>query len=471
MRRSSPPTEHLTGWGRTGGSAAARVTPRDVAEIEQLLAGLAANDRGHVPWRPDGVIARGSGRSYNDAAQRAGGAVVDLSAFGSIGEVDQSTGQVTVGAGATIASVIEKVLPAGWFVPVTPGTSSVTIGGAIAADVHGKNHHGEGSFCSHVTSMLLVTPSGTHRIGPTDQPELFWATAGGMGLTGMVTEARLRLLPVESAAVAVTTRRYDDLYELMATMDATDGHHRYSVAWVDCASRRHPGRGVLSQGDHASFERAGPSWSDRPAVAPTPRATLPRPLPCSIVGAQSVKTFNAAWFRRAPRRPSESLTPLWSYFYPLDALGNWNYLYGPSGFVQYQFAVDPRHGDVVGQAIAMVAAADAPCSLAVLKRFGPANPGLLSFPIEGWTLALDFAVGPDSLPGLLDRLDLLVAESGGRVYLAKDARIRPELISVMYPRSAELDLVRRRVDPSGVIGSDLSSRLLLGCPAKVLARA
>lgn len=455
MRRKSPTSELVTGWGRTITSGAVRARPRNLAEIEQLLAGCLQDPTG-------GIIARGLGRSYNDAAQSTGGLIIDLGAFNSIGEVDPESGAVTVGAGATIASVIEAVLPAGWFVPVTPGTRSVTIGGAIAADVHGKNHHLEGSFCSHVSEILLATPSGTRTVGPAVDPELFWATAGGMGLTGIVVRATLRLLPVETAAIAVTTERFGDLDDVMAVMDATDDRHRYSVAWVDCSHRRRTlGRAVLSRGDHASLAQAGHSSANRSSVPPPPRATIPGPLPYGVIRARTVEAFNAAWFRAAPRRPTERIASLWEFFYPLDALGNWNYLYGPAGMVQYQFAVDRRHADVVRRAIEMVLDAGAPCSLAVLKRFGPGNEGFLSFPVEGWTLAMDFAVGPEGLPALLDRLDVLVADSSGRVYLAKDARLRPELLPVMYPRSAAFGAVCHEVDPLGVMCSDLSRRLLL----------
>ncbi len=469
MRRKSPATELVTGWGRTITSGAVRARPRNLAEIEQLLEGGRQDPAGGPAG---GIIARGLGRSYNDAAQSTGGLVIDLAALSSISEVDPTSGSVTVGAGATIASVIEAVLPSGWFVPVTPGTRSVTIGGAIAADVHGKNHHLEGSFCSHVSEIVLATPSGTRTVGPASDPGLFWATAGGMGLTGVVVRATLRLLRVETAAIAVTTERFGDLDSVMAVMDATDDRHRYSVAWIDCSDRRRTlGRAVLSRGDHASRARAGDNGANWSSVPPPPRATIPGPLPYGAIGSRTVRAFNAAWFHASPRWPTDRITSLWGFFYPLDALGHWNYLYGPAGMVQYQFAVDRRHPDVVRRAIEMVFDAGAPCPLAVLKRFGPGNEGLLSFPVEGWTLAMDFPVGNEGLPALLDRLDVLIAESGGRVYLAKDARLRPELLPVMYPRSAAFGAACHDVDPLGVMRSDLSRRLQLDRLAQVRTRA
>ncbi len=410
------------------------------------------------------MIARGLGRSYGDAAQCAGGIVIDTARFDSIGPIEPDTGMVTVGGGASLDDLIRRALPRGWFVPVSPGTRHVTIGGAVAADVHGKNHHRDGSFCSHVTDLTLVTPTGTRSVSPESDPELFWATAGGMGLTGVVIAATVRLIRTETSWLSVDTVRFDDLDDVMAMMDSSDHKYRYSVAWVDCAPRSGGlGRSVLTRGDHAPIHTLG---SSQPKSAGArfhePRFRVPVPAPRGLVNPWTVRAFNDLWFRKTPRRESAALRPLTSFFYPLDGLGDWNLLYGRNGFVQYQFVVGPRHADVVRRAVAMTAASGVPSSLAVLKRFGPADPGPLSFPLEGWTLALDFAVGPPELALLLDRLDELVADAGGRVYLAKDARLRPELLAVMYPRISELADARQRVDPDGVLRSDLSRRLGLG---------
>ena len=271
-----------------------------------------------------------------------------------------------------------------------------------------------------------------------------------MGLTGAVMSATLRLVPVETSWMLVDTERFGDLDGVMAAMEATDADHRYSVAWVDCSGGRGTGRSVLSRGDHAP--RAAP----RPAAGPrrSPRRRL-RGCGCRVghpagwSTASTVRLFNELWFRRAPRHETGALVSMWPFFYPLDAVADWNLLYGRAGFVQYQFVVGPDHADVVHRAVAMAADAGVTSSLAVLKRFGPGDPGPLSFPMEGWTLALDFPVGPGALPALLDRLDTLVAEAGGRVYLAKDARLSPELFAAMYPRAPELAAVRSRVDPDG----------------------
>ena len=407
------------------------------------------------------MIARGLGRSYGDAAQCAAGVVIDTSRLDAIGPIHPQTGSVEVGGGVSLDALIRAAIPSGWFIPVSPGTRQVTVGGAIAADVHGKNHHRHGSFCRHVASLTLVTPAGIRTIDPEGDPELFWATAGGMGLTGVVVAATLRLRGVETTWVEVDTERFDDLDDAMSVMQTTDHLYPYSVAWVDCnPHHRSLGRSVMTRGDHASADALTPRLRDKPLALPgTARLRLPFRPPISLVGRNTARAFNELWFRKAPRREFGALVPLTTFLHPLDAVADWNLLYGPRGFVQYQFVVPPDQGDVVHTAISMMAASRVPSTMAVLKRFGRGDPGPLSFPMEGWTLALDFPLGPPGLSGLLDRLDELVAAAGGRVYLAKDARLRPEVVDVMYPRIGELAAVRREVDPLGVLRSDLSRRL------------
>ena len=440
----------LTGWGRTAPTVAMVAKPMDRDELEYLLGS------------PPGIriVARGMGRSYGDAAQSGGGVVIDTSALNAIGPVDPEAGTVVVGGGASIDQLIRRSVPLGWFVAVTPGTSSVSIGGAIAADVHGKNHHRDGGFGRYVREMTLATPTGTYVIGPERDPELFWATCGGMGLTGVILEATLQLIPVETAWVTVDTERLESLHALMSAMESTDHQYRYSVAWLDCLGHRNGSRrSVLTRGDHAPASALPAKLrGQRPALPPGTRFRVPVTAPRRLANQATVRALNEAWFRTSPPGRS-AVRRLSSFFYPLDRIGDWNRLYGPGGFVQYQFAVATQRGDVVEQAVGAIADSGIPSFLAVLKRFGAGNPGPLSFPMEGWTLALDFPVGPPRLPTLLNGLDELVAEAGGRVYLAKDSRLRPELLPVMYPRLKEMAAVCRRVDPKGVIGSDLSRRL------------
>lgn len=441
------PGRELSGWGRTAPSHACVASPTDEASISRLL---------ETAGRP--LIARGLGRSYGDAAQSSGGVVVETSQLAEIGEIDAENGRIEVGGGVSLHRLMQAIIPRGWFVAVTPGTRYVSVGGAIASDIHGKNHHCDGSFARHVTSMVLATPTGTRVVTPHDDAALFWATAGGMGLTGIVVRATLRLLPIETSWMEVENRRFTTLDALMAVMEHSDDGHRYSVAWLDClaspAGRR---RSILTLGDHATASslpaRLGPRALETPAE---PRLRVPLTPPLRMANRLSVRLLNEGWFRVSSHG---TLVPLTTYFHPLDGIGGWNVLYGPDGFVQYQFAVPPERGDVVADAVESIAASGIPAFLAVLKRFGPGTPGPLSFAQMGWTLALDFPVGPDGLSALLDSLDEMVAGAGGRIYLAKDARLRPDLVTAMYPRLGEMAEVRRRVDPKGVLASDLSLRL------------
>jgi decaprenylphospho-beta-D-ribofuranose 2-oxidase len=439
--------QELSGWGRTAPSQACVTSPTDEASIVCLLE--------HA--RPP-LIARGLGRSYGDAAQSSGGLVVETSHLAQIGELDEATGSIEVGGGVSLHHLMQEIIPRGWFVAVTPGTRHVSVGGAIASDIHGKNHHCDGSFARHVTSMTLATPTGLKVVTPDDDAELFWATAGGMGLTGIVVRATLRLIPIETSWMQVQNRRFTTLDALMSVMEQSDHEHRYSVAWLDClASRGGRRRSILTSGDHAPLSSLPERHRARRLELPAePRLRVPLAPPVRMANRLSVRVLNEGWFLASSHG---SLVPFSTYFHPLDGIGGWNVLYGPEGFVQYQFAVPPERGDVVEDAVEAIAGSGIPAFLAVLKRFGPGTPGPLSFAQSGWTLALDFPIGPTGLAALLDALDEKVAGAGGRVYLAKDARVRPELMPVMYPRLPEMAAARRRVDPMGVLRSDLSRRL------------
>ncbi len=439
----------LSGWGRTSVTSALVSRPLDVSSVYESL---------HA--NPGGVVARGLGRSYGDAAQCTGGLTLDMAGLNHLGMLDEAAQTIEVGGGVSLHELMRHLIPMGWFVPVTPGTRYVTVGGAIAADVHGKNHHRDGSFARHVVEMSLVTPCGVTSVSPDRDPELFWATAGGMGLTGVVVSATLRLIPIETSWMQVDSRRFSRLGELMSTMESTDSSSRYSVAWLDC-TRGGDGafRSVLTRGDHAPTG-ALPSrlWARSREIPGDPTLRVPGCVPRRLVSRLSIRALNEAWFRLSSDCESD-LRPLTEYFHPLDGVGGWNLLYGPHGFVQYQFAVPPDRADVIEDAVQAIASSGLPSFLAVLKRFGPGTPGPLSFSQEGWTLALDFPLGPSGLSLLLDRLDESVANAGGRVYLAKDSRLRPELLPAMYPRLNEMVKVCRRVDPHGVLASDLSRRI------------
>ncbi|MFJ9720166.1 FAD-binding protein [Streptomyces sp. NPDC101213] len=445
-------TVSVTGWGRTAPSTARLIRPRTYEETVAAVRGCGA--RGGIP--------RGLGRAYGDAAQNAGGAVLDMTGLDRIHVVDVAGGSVLCDAGVSLHRLMEVLLPLGWFVPVTPGTRYVTVGGAIGADIHGKNHHVSGSFSRHVVSLELLTADGTVR---TVRPgtDLFDATAGGMGLTGVILTATVRLRPVETSLMSVDTERATDLDDLMARLTATDHRYRYSVAWIDLLARgAATGRAVLTRGDHAPLAalparaRRAP-LSFRPARLPAAPACFPE----GLLTRRTVGLFNELWYRRAPRARTGELQRLSAFFHPLDGVPHWNRVYGRGGFVQYQFVVGRGREETLRRIVDRIARRRCPSFLAVLKRFGEADPGWLSFPVPGWTLALDVPAGLPGLGALLDGLDEEVAAAGGRVYLAKDSRLRPDLLAAMYPRLDDFRALRAELDPRGVFVSDLARRLAL----------
>lgn len=444
----------LTGWGRNNPSVA------DVVDV--LRSEVADTVKGAGPR---GAVARGLGRSYGDAAQNGGGLVVRLMGSAKDAVLDRQAGTVTVSAGASLDELMRHLVPRGWFVPVTPGTRFVTIGGAIASDIHGKNHHVDGSFGNHVERLSLLLADGSvAELSRESDPELFWATIGGMGLTGVVLDATVRLVPIESSRMTVDTNRIAGLDALLESMAEGDDRYRYSVAWIDLAAKgRQLGRSVLTRGDHAGVDQlSARQQADPLAFDPGQLVSVPPVVPRpGLLNHLTVAAFNELWFRKAPQERRGEVQGITSFFHPLDMVAQWNRLYGRPGLVQYQFVVPFGQEDTLRRIVERLSASGVASFLAVLKRFGAGSLAPLSFPQPGWTLALDMPAGAPGIGSLLHGLDDLVLDAGGRNYFAKDAHTVPSTIRRGYPRLAEWQAVRRRADPTGLWQSDLSRRLLL----------
>jgi decaprenylphospho-beta-D-ribofuranose 2-oxidase len=447
----------LTGWGRTAATPALLERVSDEADVRKVLADALHEGQGR------GLVARGLARSYGDAAQNAGGHVLDMTGSARVLDVDLATAEVEVEAGISLDRLMNLFIPLGMFVPVTPGTRYVTVGGAIAADIHGKNHHVTGSFADHVRWLDLLTADGqVRRVGPDSDADLFWATAGGMGLTGVILRARVRMKPIESSMTMVDTDRTPDLDSLMTLLAETDHLYDYSVAWIDCVAKgARMGRSVLTRGRFARRdELPARKQVDPLRYNQSVKLSVPDVFPPGLLNIATVSAFNELWYRKSPKRKRDQLQSIPTFFHPLDGVGAWNRIYGPRGFVQYQVTVPFGHEETMRRVLERIATSGHASFLAVLKRFGEGNPGMLSYPSPGWTLALDIPVVA-GLARLLDELDEQVVAVGGRTYLAKDSRVRPEVFARMYPRLGEFRAVRARVDPDGVFTSDLARRLEL----------
>ena len=451
---SNPSRSRLWGWGHTKPTVA-----------EEMSVGRAGVAGALKESGERGALARGLGRSYGDAAQNGGGLVLRLTSDAAEIVLNPTTGFVTVGAGISIDELLRVIVPRGFFIPVTPGTRFVTIGGAIASDIHGKNHHVDGSIGNHIESITMVLADGsTTVIGPRHNPALFWATVGGMGLTGLMLDATIRLIPVQTSRMRVDTSRLADLDDLMGAMSEGDDDVRYSVAWIDLVAKgRHLGRSVLSRGDHAELGDLDARQAVAPlAYGPRQLASVP-PLvpPMGVLNHATVAAFNEFWFRKAPARRLGEIQGIGAFFHPLDFVGAWNRLYGSRGMVQYQFVVPFGAEQAMRTVVERLSASGAASFLAVLKRFGAANPAPLSFPRAGWTLALDLPGGSRGLDDLLHGLDRVVLDAGGRHYFAKDAHMTHEAVRRGYPRLEEWKAIREQVDPHHVWQSDLARRLAL----------
>lgn len=441
-------TTKISGWGRYPVQSCELARPERYADLGS---------------HAESMIARGQGRSYGDAALNENGRVILTERVNRLLELDAAQGILRAEAGATLAEILRVIVPKGWFLPVTPGTKFVSLGGCVAADVHGKNHHHEGSFGEHVVNLEIILAGGVRtRCSPTEHAELFWATVGGMGLTGIIGEVTLKLIPIQSPFIQVRHHVAESLEQMFRLMQDATTDDRYTVAWIDSMARgTRLGRGVVMCGHHASKDEL-PSHLHRHSKAES-SLTIPFDFPSWMLNSLSISAFNALYYQKEGSKSKSFLSSYAPYFYPLDSIGAWNRMYGKRGFVQYQCVIpDNNSFNGIKALLQKLSNSRRPSFLAVLKRLGAASKGLLSFPMAGYTLALDLPIRDEGLFALLNELDEIVLHHGGRVYLAKDARLSADSFRAMYPRYEEWLKIKNAVDPENKFSSSLSRRLGIG---------
>ena len=437
----------IYGWGRYPRLEGTVSLPQSEDMIIDYLKGAQSRDS---LLESSPLIARGLGRSYGDSSLAS--TVIQTQYLNHFQSFDETTGLLECEAGVSLAQILEVFVPRGWFLPVTPGTRFITIGGAIASDVHGKNHHISGTFCEHVTQIEMLLGNGDKIITSRDVlPELFHATCGGMGLTGILLSASIRLKPIKSSQIVQTTIKAPNLSAILQSFEENK-NATYSVAWIDCLARgKDLGRSLLILGEHA---QEGVLKIHGNKAIP-----IPMDMPAFLLNKTTISAFNALYYNKTLKKKDIRQIPFEPFFYPLDALSNWNRLYGKSGFIQYQFVIPKASGENgLREILERIATSGKGSFLAILKVFGKANKNLLSFPIEGYTLALDFKVEP-SIFNLLNDLDELVLKYGGRIYLTKDARMSESTFKNSYLRWSEFEAIRKQYFAIGNLASHQSQRL------------
>lgn len=461
----------LHGWGRTARSTAHVLSTPDVDVIKAAVAQVADENSELPESARRGVIARGMGRSYGDPAQNGGGLVVDMTPLNSIHSIDPDSGVADVDAGVTLDQLMKAALPYGLWVPVLPGTRQVTIGGAIGPDIHGKNHHSAGSFGNHVLSMELLLADGRvvhlEPEGSADDPDgtLFWATVGGMGLTGIILRARIAMTKTETAYFIADTVRTSTLDETIEEhSNGSEAGYTYSSAWFDAISAPpKTGRSTISRGSLATLDQLkeyAPKLAKDPLKFKAPQLmTVPDIFPSWTMNKLTLSAIGEAYYiMGSPAR--NQIKNLTQFYQPLDLIGEWNRGYGDAGFLQYQFVVPTDAVEPFKDIIYQIQSSGHYTALNVFKLFGEGNRAPLSYPMKGWNVCVDFPIR-DGLGEFLDRLDDQVMEFGGRLYLAKESRTSAEKFHAMYPGMAGWLETRRSVDPTGVFASDMSRRLEL----------
>ncbi len=426
----------LTGWGRALRASTKAARPERASELIEALDAAGPS-----------LCLYGAGRSYGDAALNSGGATVIASRLDRVLSFDEETGEIEVEPGATIGGLLRDFGPRGWAPPVAPGTGFVTVAGAIANDIHGKNHRAEGSFGQRVTEITLRTGGGeTLTLQPGD--EAFRATVGGLGLTGAILSARLRMRPIAGGNALALTRRMPCLEAFIEAFMESDCY--YSVGWVDAtATGASLGRGILEEGES----------TDEPSRERVRRArAVPFDAPSFLFSAPVARAFNAAYYARIPKEGRTRIRPLSAFLFQLDVLDDWNRLYGKRGMHQFQCVVPLDATEALRAMLAEASSSDVDSPLAVFKRFGSGSAGMLSFPMEGWTLSLDFPATRASAD-LIGRLGAMALDAGGRVYMAKDALLPASAVPRMHPELDAFRAVCDRLDPEGRMTSDMARRL------------
>jgi FAD/FMN-containing dehydrogenase len=453
-----PVETELSGWAGYPRARVRLVEPDQTSSVESLIDRLAGAS----------LIARGAGMAYGDAAINTDQYVLGTRRLTGVLAFDTERGQVTCRAGTPLAEIHRLTLPAGWMLPVIPGTARATVAGCVACDAHGKNHARAGSFGAHVDELTLLTASGAiERCGPERAPELFWASVGGMGLTGVILEVTLRLSPVETAWIESRSICSGDLEQTFDVLEE-HAHSDHSLVWLDGASRgRRLGRGIVMSGAHLPLSDLPAELRSRPLDLPERWSLrVPCALPRSLLVRPLTAAFNRVLFSAYRRRDGEPVhAPLAAALHPLDALANWNRLLGRRGFLEYQVALPASAAlATVRSMLEQLVAAGEASFLTSLKRLGPETPAPLSFPMPGYAFSFDLPIGRGGPPALLERFDRQVCEVGGRVYLAKDSRLPAHRVDVMYPRRSEWAASVNAVDPKRRFESALSRRLALRGP-------
>ncbi len=440
----------VSGWGLNKWAKVNTFTPKNLDALVDFI----------KKSNSSSILARGLGRSYGDAAQLDGKNIINLENFKKI-KLNTSNSTLTVGGGATLREIIKEIVPKGFFLPVVPGTSNITVGGSVASDVHGKNHYQDGSFGNHIIKISLIDGNGyLQDLSPfvENQKEKFWATVGGMGLTGIVYEVDINLLPISSSLITVDTQRFKDIEDLMIEMDKNAYKYKYSVAWIDSLHKKF--RGVLTRGNHLKLEDLNTEEQNNPLlVRDIKDRSKPKFLNKIFLNTLTVKIFNTLWFYKSPKKEMGKHESISTFFHPLDKIKDWNKIYGSKGFIQYQFYVPNASKEKIKFVLEYFKLHGVPCFLTVLKKFGKGNLSYLSFPEEGWTLTTDIPNCIPQINKILNFLDKEIAKSGGKIYLTKDSMQSEDIFKKTYPFLKKWKEVKRELDPELKFISDISKRL------------